>query len=882
MSKPAEPRTAAAFGSYVAKIQRYFRLIIVVELVVTAALSAFTTTHLGVNMDNKKLLSPDLPFQQAARSYARYFPSLDDSLLVVVDAQTPEQVRQAARLLAAKIGEDHETFSDVYVPGASRFFQRYGLLYRTPDELDELVDRIATMQPVLAQLSIDPSIASLAGIVRRGLDQVERDSASAPPNWPAMLDKIGQGTVRVFDEYPVSVSWESVMVEGSALEVGTRQVIVAEPVLEFGRLLAAQTAVEGIRAAARELDLIPERGVTVRITGNPALNYEEMLELAWDIGVSTLFSLILVVALLYAALQSMRLVVAAAITLIIGLVWTAAFAAIAVGQLNVLSIAFAVLFIGLGVDFAIHLGMHFADSLRAGSDPRATMQRVIERIGGALTLCALTTAIGFLAFYPTGYRGVAELGLISAAGMFITLFQTVTLFPALTVALLGSHPKRTHDALPFQLSPPRVVATHPGTIATIALALGVLAATQLPHLRFDMNVIEMRDESTESVQAFRDLLARSDTSPWYINALAPDLDRANALAARMRKLDVVRSASTIADYVPTDQNVKREILSTLSMLLEVPQASPEPPPSTAEQVDALRKLHDGLGADWIRNDHSPLGESAGRLYADLEHFLKRIESSGDPARALDELQEVLLGNFPAQLDRLREAADPPPIGLADLPANLRRRMLAPDGHARVQIFPRDKLTTSDQVALFVDTVRQIDPQATGVAVNLLEFGRATSQSLRQALFFAFTAISALLLLLWRRPIDAALALAPLLLGAILTGGFMVAIDMPFNFANVVVLPLLIGIGVDSGIHLVHAAHGEGTSGENDEVLESVTARAVFFSALTTIASFGSLSLSSHTGIATMGMLLVSGIVIILACNLVVLPALLHLRKRRTG
>ncbi len=878
MTKIPEDKLAGLIRRYVEAVQDRFRLVIVVEIVLTAALGLFALTNLGVNMDNKTLLSPDLPFQQAAQRFRKYFPNLDDSLLVVVDGQTPEQARRAATDLAAAIGEDRETFRDVFVPGGEEFFQQYGLLYRTPDELDEFVDQIALIQPLIAELSTDPSIARMAHLIRFALEQEARDPGTMSERWPTVLDQIGSATVRVFDEYPVSVSWESLIVEGTAVDPQTRQIIVAEPVLEFGKLLAAQAAIEGIRDAARRLSLTEERGVRVRITGNPALNYDEMFGLAWDIGASSALSFLLVTAVLYLALRNMRLVSSAALTLLVGLIWTAAFAAVSVGHLNLLSIAFAVLFIGLGVDFAIHLGMHYADAFHRGESSRDSMSHSFQQIGTALALCAFTTAIGFFAFAPTGYRGVAELGVIAGGGMFIIVFQTFTLFPALVVALLESRPQPVRGALPFRLSPPKIVSTHPGTIATVALVIGVAAASQIPKLGFDIDVVSLRDPRTESVQTFQELLARSTTSPWYIDSLTADLPQAEALAARMRELDVVRSAVSLKDYVPGDQEEKREILETVSMLLEVPGSGIDhPEPSTTEQVDALRKLRVALAADWLQGDTSALGRSAHRLAEHLDTFLEQVENKENEATALADLQEILLGNFSGLLARLRRAVDPPPLSLGDLPEGLTHRMLAPDGHARVQIFPREDLSDNEEVTTFVDAVRAIDPTATGVAVNLLEFGRETLKSLRQALFWAFSAIIILLLVLWRRLGDTLLVLAPLALGAVLTGGLMVVIGMPLNFVNVVVLPLLIGIGVDSGIHLVHTSRSVTSS---DAILDSLTARAVFFSALTTISSFGSLSLSSHGGISSMGILLVCGMIIILICNLVVLPALITLRTKR--
>ena len=179
---------------------------------------------------------------------------------------------------------------------------------------------------------------------------------------------------------------------------------------------------------------------------------------------------------------------------------------------------------------------------------------------------------------------------------------------------------------------------------------------------------------------------------------------------------------------------------------------------------------------------------------------------------------------------------------------------------------------------FVDSVRSVEPDAVGIPVNLVEFGAVTVGSFQQAIASALVAVVLLLWFLWRRASEVGLVMAPLLLSSGLTGATVVALGYAFNFTNVIVLPLLLGIGVDSAIHLVHQAKSD--SAGQSELLESTTARAVFYSALTTIASFGSLAFSSHLGMHSLGVLLTAGMIFTVVCNLVVLPALLDLRKPR--
>jgi hopanoid biosynthesis associated RND transporter like protein HpnN len=857
-------------------VHRHARSILAVDVALTVALAVLVVPRLGLNMDHKRLLDPDLPFQRAAAAFSRYFHTMDDALLIVVDAEAPETARSAAASLASRLHATPESFHDVYVPGAGSFFERHGLLYRSPEELDDFVDHLAALQPVLAELSQDASIGNFARLIRLGLEHME-ETGQDPLQWAAVLDRISDATVRVFDEYPISISWENLMLRGSALDPGGRQVIVAEPVLDFDRILVAERAIEEIRAAARDLSLVPERGVSVRITGNPALNYEEMLALAWDIGYTSIVTLVLVIVVIFIAFRSFRLTLGAALTLLFSLVWALAFAAVAVGQLNVLSITFGVLMIGIGIDFSTHFGMELAASMGSGAPVRSAMRTAARRTGSSLAICAITTMVGLYAFLAAPYRGVAELGLIAGSSLPIVFVQTLTLFPALLTVLDPEKYGKMRPAHALHLTPPRVVSSHPRQLLFVVAVLAAVSAWGLSRVGFDANVIGLRDPRTESVQAFDDLLSQSSTSPWYIDIVAPNADAAAEAAARLENVGLVERALTLRDFVPDDQDEKIEILNDAAFMLEsvkqpLPAREPEP---IERQIEALTALHEALAQPGVRSSGAPLAPAVRRLDEELGRFLRRIEGREDPRPALADLERILLGNFKGQIERLRLSLRPSVITLETLPRDLVRRMLAADGHARVQAFPREQLDDSASMQRFVDAVREVEPNATGVAVNLVEFGRATSASLREALLVALLGIFVTVQTLFRRLKETALVIGPTLLAALLTGGTMSALGMHFNFANLVVLPLLLGAGVDSGIHLVHRARTE-----SEHLLDGITARAVFYSAMTTMVSFVSLTFSGHRGIAALGKLLVIGMVLMLACNLIVLPTLLELRARR--
>jgi hypothetical protein len=845
-------------------------------LVLALVLLGYTVAFLGINSDNLSLLSEDVPSRRALDEFAELFPILNNALLLVVDAETPELARDAASQLSAQLGQQTDRFTNVFIPGGGDFFEHNGLLYRSVDDLYDFTDHMALVQPMIAELERDSSIANVATLIRAGLERISADDMNSE-QWAAVLDRVSNAAAGAFDEFPLAISWEEFLLSGSSLDVSTRRVLMLEPVLDFDSLLPAGAPLERIRSTARDLGFTAEQGVVVRVTGNPALNYEEMLGIAWDIGAGGFFCFLFVAFVLHLALRSLRLVAAAVATLLVGLVWTAAFATAAVGHLNLISLSFGVLFIGLGVDFTIHLGMSYAALRRDGLDHRSAVLAAVESVGSSLVLCTLTTSIGFYVFIPTDYLGVAELGLISGTGMLIILFLTMTFFPALLTSVLrlpeGEVPRAS---LRFRGDAGQAILRHARAVRRVALVAGIGALCLLPYTRFDPNVVQMRNPSTESVQAFNDLAATNERgSPWYANALAPDLDAAGELAARLSDLELVSSAVTLADYIPEDQEEKREILVDLSLIIDTPASKRASAAdlSEEEQLAALRELRDFLAASGVNHGNSKLLASVGRLEDVLDEFLERVDSEGDVPAALEGLEETLLGQLPVHMGRLRGALDPAPIEIESLPRPVVKRMIASDGRARVIAYPSEDIQAGDEaLTRFVDAVRSVAPNATGLAVNLVEFGRVTVQSLRQALVSAILAIALLLWLLWRRVAEMLLVLTPLLLGATLTAASMVVLDIPFNFGNVIVIPLLLGIGVDSGIHLVHRARTDGDA--EGGLLATTTARAVFYSATTTIASFGALAFSSHRGIASLGITLVVGMVFILLTNLVVLPALI--------
>lgn len=868
--------------------------------VVTVGLFAYAAMNLGINSDNVALVAEHLEARQNYLEFARSFPNIENVMLVVIDGETPEVAREATYTLRDALAERPDLFREVYIPGSGPFFETNGLLYRDLDDLDEFALQISRVQPILTALEREPTVANLASLIESGLEQAEATNAKLD-EIAVLLDRVGDATVEAYQEFPLAISWEEILLRGSSVETVKQWTLVVDPVLDFGSLFAAAEPMNEIRRIAELHDLDPDHGVRIRLTGNPVLNYEEMAGLLWDIGLGGVITFFFVIAVLLRALRALGLVIASVVTLLVGLVWTGAFAAAAVGSLNLISIAFAILFIGLGVDFAIHLGMAYAEGLRlavladdeAGAQPPAgsaadfsdphsrALDHAIKQVGSSFAICTITTATGFFVFIPTDNIGVAELGLIAGTGMIVNLFLTMTLFPALLQTYCRLDPaKDVPRPMAFRSTWWKSIAHWPKSVTAVAFVLFCLGLWQAIDVQFDANVVRMRDPETESVQTFNEMLAEAgERSPWPMDTIAPNLEEATAIARRVEKLPVVDKAVTLSDYVPQDQDEKLVILEDVGLLLDAPRnVTPHTEnPTAEEQVAALRSLRDFLSNPSIDENAKVLATSMRALRANLDDFLARVDADEDVDGALARLEEVLLSGLQQQLAKLRAATLIEEVELDDLPDQLRNRMLTPDGRARVQIFPAEQLTDEAAFTRFAREVQAVVPGATGLPMNMIAFAQATRDSFQEAMIAAVALITLFLAILWRRITPILLTLAPLALSNIVTIGLMSYFGIAFNFVNVVVVPLLLGIGVDSGIHLVHRAEALAREGSHGELLASTTARAVFYSALTTTVSFGTLALSSHRGVASLGTVLSIGMTLTVISNLVVLPALLALR-----
>ncbi len=875
--------------------------VLVIATILTGAAFQYTSHHLGFNTNTNDMLSADLPFRQTYRQFELGFPQYTHNILVVINADSPEKARDAAKRLASELKTQPALFSSVYLPRANAFMESHALLYQNMDALEDSASNLATMQPFLGRLASDPSSRGLFLLLA---DVLEAEDAPDAVDITPIVSPVTAAIDAVIDNQHAPLSWQELM-QGKSSEDASKQrqqFILLQPRMDFSSFLAAKPAMQAIRSSAASLQLDAAHGVRVRLTGSAALSHDELISVSTGAGTATLLALLLVGVLLTIGLGSFRFVVATLICLITGLILTAAFAALTIGHLNLISVAFAVLYIGLGVDYAIHLCLRCREIEKTGQDTTSALWKAAHDVGTSLLLCAVTTAIGFYCFVPTDYVGVSELGIISGSGMFISLLVTLTLLPAILCVWNKMLPPKHKpsvtgiEAVSWRF--PAMFSPNARTVRIIAMIAALAAALWLPQARFDYNPINLRDQASESITTYKDLVANHNISPSSIMVLTPDAKQVNVIQQQLGQLDTVDKTISLFNFIPSDQDEKLAIIDDMSLLLAIePEADNPVAASVAEQLHAIQQLESALNSYITDNSQPRMNDAAlqemnafRQLYQTLQLLSRKLASQSSAAKkaTLMALDKDLLGTLPATLDLLQTALSATPVSRQNIPASLSRRWLSASGLYRIEVMPKDDIGDIGNLRRFVSQVRTVAADATGGPIFTLEAGDAVIRAFVNAFAIAFVLIFLLLLLLLRKLSDTLLILLPLLLATLLLVAGAVLLSIPFNFANVIALPLLLGIGVDNGIHIVQrfrhmqSSHPPGQQIGIRNLLRSSTSKAVVLSALTTLCSFGALSFSPHQGTADMGQLLTLGVIIILICTLIVLPAFLQWRPIRTA
>jgi hopanoid biosynthesis associated RND transporter like protein HpnN len=846
----------------------------------TVACSLYAWQSLTIKTDRSDLINPNAPYQKRWRAYSEAFNDVTEDLVVVVEGDSRETVIKAVNELGIRVQRETKFFRNVLFRIDLRKLAAKGLQYLPTEELEKTalkMRKLRMLSAVAPGAAVEQRIdaeerkqQAQAADVAAQIDQLVmawQNYAHLPPEQKTGIQAQTSELIDHFLENGVAGATEGASAaqanSQSAGRVrylinssGTMAFVQAQPVVNPGDL---NGATESVRRIRQIIAAVQKRHPDTRIgvTGVPVLEHDEMRQSQSEMSEASILSFVGVALVLFAGFKRLRHPVLGMLMLLVGTAWSFAAAGLAVGHLNILSIAFAAMLFGLGNDFAIVYMSHYSDLRERGMPLFDALLDTSRSVGPGITTAAFTAAAAFFAAVLTDFTGIAELGLIAGWGILLcNLLTFIFIPPALLIWDRHWNPE-----------PPEIVAAPARSwrwlcIPTLAVFFATLGyfGQYAPKVRYDMNLLNMQMAGTEATQLQQRIDEKSDDSILYAVSLAKSRGEALDLKRKYEALPTVGHVAEIASMFPPKMTPRRqELITTIShaaaALADFKPATPNPS-RIGQSLDAL---HTAM----INTKDPAVADDTDKLDA----FLDQLTSL-----PLDQQIQTLTpgGGQLAQLGTIATGASLEPVTLKDLPVSFTSRFVGKHDLWLLKVFPKEPVWDNAPLKKFVHDVRTVDPNVTGTPLQNYEASQAIWDSYLEAGAYALVAVLVLLWWDFRTIHETLLAISPAACGLLTTLGVLGRFNMPLNQANMIMLPLLMGLGVDGGVHVLHDYRSQ----RNGYRITGSTVRSILLTAATSIVGFGSLMVASHRGLFSLGFVLTVGVTAALVTAIVALPCLL--------
>jgi hopanoid biosynthesis associated RND transporter like protein HpnN len=870
---------------------RYPRLFIYPQIVLAALSVYYTIGHLEFDTSRDNLVGSDKKYHHNFLRFKKEFPNQDD-LVVVVESESMLKNRQFVERLGGRLEAETNLFMDVFYKGDLKMMGPKALLFLDTNMLSELDKTLRDYRPFIQNFTAATNLESLFKLVNRQFRTAKREAnaendsmVKAMPALQRIIDEANDGLER--SGTPPSPGLNALFGAGPEAEKemyvtfadGRLYLVSAQP---RNTNVTAQ-AVERIRELAQQTQAeVP--GINVGITGEPVLEYDEMAQSQRDTTVATVIALVVVALIFIYGYQETGRPIKATICLLIGLAYTMGFTTLTIGHLNILTITFLPMLIGLAIDFGVHLVTRYEEELRHGRNEHEAMQKAMVYTGLGIFTGCLTTAVAFLAMGATNFKGIQEMGIISGCGLVICLVPMMTLLPVL---LLRGHQNEidhahiTHEERRARIE--RIWLNRPYRMIGATLLICGVCALGFNKVHFDYNLLHMQSAGLPAVQTELKLIDSATNSVLFGAVIADTLEEAGRLESQITNLSSVANVRSMSTYMVGDARPKLEKIGEIKKEAAGVHFQPiDPAPADVRELDqTLWALQGylGLAADEVQKekDAAELENSLRSMRASVVRLRQTMQNGNatNVSEKLGAFQHALFTDIHDTFETLRDQDDRGALRPEDLPEALRNRFIGVTGKFLLQVYPKGNVWERGVQEKFIDQLRTIDPNVTGTPVQLFEYTTLLKDSYQTAAWYSFFAILIMVFLHFRSVVCVMLAFLPVAIGSIWMMGFMVLAGIPFNPANIMTLPLVIGIGVTNGIHILNRYAEE----QNPGILAKSTGKAVLVSALSTVAGFGSLILAKHQGIQSLGYVMAVGTMTCMIASLTFLPSLITLLTR---
>jgi hypothetical protein len=864
------------------------------QILLFVACILYTVFFLQFDTSRDDLVGSNKKYQQDYLNFKKEFPEQSD-LVVVIQSENVEKNRQFAERIGAKLEAETNLFTDVFYKGDLPMMGKKALLFVPEKDLENLKKTLQDDLPFIRQFTQTTNLVSF-------FEQINTAFRTAPRETNAQTESlIGSipALTRIVTQADASLNRPGTPPSPGVtalFDAGDEAVRKTYITFANGKifLVTAHAPIHGLngKAVERLRQLIVETqgevpGLNVGLTGEPVLEHDEMAQSQKDTTVASIVALILCALIFIYGYSETGRPVKATICLVIGLAYTLAFATLTVGHLNILTITFVPILIGLAIDFGVHLVTRYEEELRKGKMKEEALTKAMVFTGQGIFVGALTTAGAFLAMWFTNFKGIQEMGIICGGGLLVCFIPMITLLPVLLLRGRQNVIDHKTGAVERRARIENIWLERPVLVMVIVGVLCTLALTQVRKVYFDYNLLHMQSAGLPAVLFEQKLIDSADKSVLYGAVVADSLQQAVEFQKQLEKLPTVASngVESIATFLSEDQTEKLKLIGQVKQeVAPLRFGTPDEQPVNLENFSStLYSLYGYLGAavDEIKDSNTNLTAQLDSLREAINNLRKKMLGGDATARAehadkLAEFQRALFTDIRQTFQTLQNQDDRAPLRVEDLPPALRNRFVGVSGKFLLQVYPKYDVWQRKNQEAFIADLRTIDPDVTGTPVQLYEYTTLLKNSYETAAWYSLIAIAILVFVHFRSLNAVILSLLPVGIGTLWLVGLMGWLKIPFNPANIMTLPLVIGIGVTNGIHILNRFAEERTPG----ILSRSTGKAVLVSGLTAIAGFGSLMLAKHRGIHSLGCVMATGIATCMIAALAFLPALLNLLGRR--
>lgn len=870
------------------KVYRFPRFFIYPQIFLFVLSVVYTVTNLEFDTSRNNLVGAEKKYHQNFLQFKKEFPTQDD-IVVVVESDTTEKNRQFVERLGAKIEQETNLFTDVFYKGDFAMMGHKALLFVPEKDLKDLTKTIREYRPFINQFTQATNLHSLFSLINYQFGHARRERNAETDALvkaiPALERIVNQATAAMKRSgSPPSPGIHALFGAG---EEADQEIYIT---FAQGRIFVVTArareehlngqAIERLRELVEKTKLeVP--GINAGLTGEPVLEFDEMAQSQFDSTIASVVALVICALIFIYGYRQTGRPLKATLCLIIGIGYTMAFTTLVVGHLNILTITFVPILVGLAIDFGVHLITRYEEELRNGHTSQVSIETAMVNTGMGIFTGAFTTAGAFFAMAGTSFKGIQEMGIICGGGMLLCLVPMMTFLPALLLRGRQNVIDQTGDVVDRRARIESIWLRRPVLVTAIAVSISALAVPQFRKVYFDYNLLNMQSDGLPAV-VYEKKLIESAKSVLFAAVIADTPEEAIQLQRRIEKLPTVSKIESMVRFLTEDQSTKLRLVGEIKnevakvRFRELDNRSVDIPELTSTLWSLQGYL--GLAVDEVKKEDPEIARQLSSLGNAIVECRKTMLVE-DPAtlERLTKFQQALFEDIQTTFIALQQQDDSSGLRPEDLPPALRNRFIGVTGKHLLQVYPKQDVWQREHQKEFVfELRRELDPKdtgeiiVTGTPVQLYEYTTLLKVSYQEAALYSLIAISILVWIHFRSLTCVLLALIPVAIGSIWLLGFMGAADIPFNPANIMTLPLVVGIGVTNGIHILNRFAEE----QNPSILAKSTGKAVLVSGLTTIAGFGSLVFAKHQGIASLGFVMSIGVTTCMIAGLAFLPALL--------